>query len=178
MPRESLRYLLLCLAGLAAFILLAIYPNQQTIAELDLKIAKLQRDIQEQEILAPVYRDLLTQLRTQERGPLPLPEKREISREGAGRISSLFKEAAEKSGLRLTTAVPDVASLGEEPSGLLSVRLALEGDFFDFRNFLVRLGEIPHLEHIEEIEIESRGRRKGFSLKVWLAMKEDKASTG
>jgi hypothetical protein len=49
------------------------------------------------------------------------------------------------------------------------MRLQLSGDFFDIRKFLVEIGSIPSLEHIEEINIRSARTSKELNLKIWLA---------
>jgi hypothetical protein len=49
------------------------------------------------------------------------------------------------------------------------MRLRLSGDFFKIREFLIDLGSIPSLEHIEEINIRSAKTTKELRLKIWLA---------
>jgi hypothetical protein len=49
------------------------------------------------------------------------------------------------------------------------MRLRLSGDFFNIRKFLIDMGSIPSLEHIEEINIQPTKTSKELRLKIWLA---------
>jgi hypothetical protein len=70
--------------------------------------------------------------------------------------------------LKLEEITTDDSSLMPE-SGYLFMRLRLSGDFFKIREFLIDLGAIPSLEHIEEINIRSTKASKELRLKIWLA---------
>ena len=83
-------------------------------------------------------------------------------------ISMKFKDIAGRHNLKLDEITTDVNSLMQE-SGYLVMRLQLSGDFFDIRKFLVDIGSIPSLEHIEEINIRSGKESKELILKIWLA---------
>ena len=169
LPAQSLLYLLIYAGGILGFVLLAIYPYQKFLAELDRDITRIETQIEEQKILFPVYKDLSERASVKRPVVLPFPQKAKLDRNETERISFIFEEIARKSNLELSSIVPDVTSLLEE-SGLLSVSALMKGNYFDFRNFLTELGGIPYLEHIEEIRIQPSGGAKEFRLKVWLAL--------
>ena len=52
-------HLLMCTGGILGFILLAIYPSQKSLADLDGEIKKLEAQIGLQETLTPVYKEFL-----------------------------------------------------------------------------------------------------------------------
>jgi hypothetical protein len=56
-----------------------------------------------------------------------------------------------------------------QDTGYLSMQIRLNGDFYKFREFLVDLGSIPSLEHIEEINIRPLQKSREFEIKLWLA---------
>ncbi|MBU4287617.1 MAG: hypothetical protein KKI12_05525, partial [Proteobacteria bacterium] len=57
--------------------------------------------------------------------------------------------------------------------GLLVVNTFVKGSFFDFRKFLVNLGGIPYLEHIEKIDIKRTMEGREFRLKILVALSLD-----
>jgi hypothetical protein len=50
------------------------------------------------------------------------------------------------------------------------VHATLKGEYYNFRNFLIELGDRPFLEKVEEIEIQQMPGTKEFRLKVWLVV--------
>jgi hypothetical protein len=67
--------------------------------------------------------------------------------------------------------MPEVDSLADN-TGILALRLNLNGDFLELRSFLSELGTMQYMEGIEEITIRSSGRGKEFRLKLLLALKQ------
>jgi hypothetical protein len=169
LPAQSLLYLLICAGAILGFFLLAIHPYQNYLAGLDREIKSLDAQIKEQQKLFPVYKLLLKKVNITKKITLPFPGKSKFDREKTDEISCIFEEIAKKSNLSAVSIVPNVNSL-VQGSGRLSISLGLKGDFFEFRNFLIRLGAIPSLEHIEKIQIQTAGEIKEFGMKVWIAM--------
>jgi len=100
---------------------------------------------------------------------LPFPGKGRLSRDKIDEVPSIFGEIAQKSGLEAVSISPDVKSIATN-SGVLLLNAALKGDFFDFRKFLIELGKIAYLEHIEQIQIQEILVGRKFRLKIWLAL--------
>ena len=165
---QSLLIFLVCAVGVLAFFLLIILPSQKTSAELDQDIAKLNARIEEQRILTPLFHTLLQRAKNEGPPDLPDPKKTKLTQGGYEQISRRFQDIARKYNLKLEEITTDVRSMVQE-SGYLLMRLRLSGDFFNIRKFLVELGSIPSLEHVEEINIRSAKTSKELRLKIWLA---------
>jgi len=171
LPTRSIAFLLICAGGLLTFFLLVIYPQRISLAEADLEIEKLKGRIEEQKILYPVFQDLLRKTRLKVTEGLPFPEKVKMKRDDTAKIWSIFQEIAQKSGLTIEDIVPDVSSLIGS-SGYFKMNLVVQGEFLDLRNFLLQLGELPYLEHIEKIRIRSIQGAKEIRLKIWMAQEQ------
>ena len=165
---QSLVIFVICAVGIVAFWVLIIFPSQKTADELDQEIDRLNSRIEEQRILTPVFHNLLERAKMKGPSELPSPEKSKLTHGDMNAISTVFQDIAGRHNLKLEAITTDVNSLMQE-SGYLVMRLQLSGDFFDIRNFLIDIGSIPSLEHIEEINIRSGKASKELNLKIWLA---------
>lgn len=141
---------------------------------MDGKIRSLKSEIEEQRLLSPIYQNFMKELAI--KGPivLPLPKRGELESGKLSDISSLFGKKAKRYKLQLVDVIPEIRSL-VEGSGSISVGVVLRGDFFDFRKFLIEIGKIPCLEHVEEIQIQPGDGNKEFRLNVRLALKKSGA---
>jgi hypothetical protein len=164
---QSVTVFLICVVGVLAFFLLIILPSQKNSAELDREIDKLNVRIEEQRILTPVFHSLLKRAKTGSPSVLPSPEKTKLTHGDMNSISKVFKDIAMRHNLILEEVKTDVSSMMED-SGYLMMRLRLSGNFYKFRDFLVDLGSIPSLEHIEEITIRPMKTTREFQIKLWL----------
>lgn len=158
----------LCGVGLLALLLIAILPRYITLSELDKQITSLNADIDEQKILHPVFKDLLKKALAKAPVGLPFPEKVKLERDKTDKIALTFQELAKKSNLKLEKIITDVDSLIDD-SGFLMLNVILKGDIFDLRNFLVKLGEVQYIEHIERVQIRALDKSKEMRLKLWIA---------
>lgn len=165
---QSLIILVICAVGILTFFLLIILPSQKTSAELDQELERLNTRIEEQRILTPVFHSLLNRVKMEGPSDLPSPEKSKLTHGDMNAISTVFQDIAGRHNLKLEEIKTDVNSLIQE-SGYLSMWLRLSGEFFKFREFLIDLGSIPSLEHIEEINIVPTQTSKELRLKIWLA---------
>ena len=159
---------MVCAVGIVVFWVLIIFPSQKTADELDQEIERLNSRIEEQRILTPVFHNLLERAKMKGPSELPSPEKSKLTYGDMNEISKEFQDIAGRHNLKLEEITTDVNSLMQE-SGYLVMRLHLSGDFFDIRKFLIDIGSIPSLEHIEEISIRSGKASKELKLKIWLA---------
>jgi Tfp pilus assembly protein PilO len=165
---QSLVIFAICAVGILAFWVLIILPSQKTADDLDQEIGKLNARIEEQRILTPVFHSLLERAKMKGFSELPSPEKSKLSHGDMNAISTVFQRIAEQDNLKLVEITTDVNSLMQE-SGYLVMRLQLTGELFDIRKFLIDIGSIPSLEHIEEVKIQSGKASKELNLKIWLA---------
>jgi len=168
LPTQSLIYFLICGAGILVFVLLIIIPTQQTSAELDRDIEKLNARIDEQRILKPVFDKLLKQVKIKGRTKLPATQKVKLARGEINKISERLLEIARRYDLQLHDIQTDVNAL-ENNAGYLLIRIHATGDFKKFRDFMVDLGAIPSLVQFEEIRIRAIENSREFKLKVRLA---------
>lgn len=164
---QSLLVFLICAVGIAAFFLLIVLPSQKTSAELDQDIDILHARIEEQRILTPVFHSLLKRAKMAPPSALPSPEKTKLTHSDINTISKVFQDIAIRHNLKLEEVKTDVGSMMED-SGYLMMRLRLSGNFYKFRDFLVELGSIPSLEHIEEINIHPVKTARELQIKLWL----------
>ena len=168
LPARSVAFLLVCAGGLLGFFLLVIYPQQTSLVEADMEIRELKGRIEEQKILYPVFQDLLRKARFKGTEGLPFPTKAKLNRNETVNILSIFRDIAKKNHLTLVDIRSDIESFIDS-SGYLKIDLVAEGRFFDLRNFMLSLGELPYLEHIERIQIHSIQEKKAIDLKIWIA---------
>jgi Tfp pilus assembly protein PilO len=164
---QSLLILVICMVGVLAFLLLIILPSQKTSAQLDREIDELNVRIEEQRILTPVFHSLLKRAKTAPPSALPSPEKTKLTHGDMNSISKEFQDIAMRHNLKLEEVKTDVSSMMED-TGYLMMRIRLTGDFYKFRDFLVDLGSIPSLEHIEEINIRPVKTARELQIKLWL----------
>lgn len=135
---------------------------------MDKNIAELEKKIGEQRTLTPVFHNILAMAKTKEKPQLPITTKAKLARGDMTKIFDHIKAVARVYNLKLQEITPDVNSL-KEKSGYLLIRLVVTGDFFNFREFLIDLGTIPSMAHIEELRIRAIEESREIKLKIWLA---------
>jgi Tfp pilus assembly protein PilO len=167
-PASSLIILFTCLGGIALFVFLLILPRQDMAAALDESIGELEKKIGEQRTLTPVFHNILAKAKIKEKPELPITQKTKLARRDMIKIFDQIKAIARMYNLKLQEITPDVNSL-KETSGYLLIRLVVTGNFFNFREFLIDMGAIPSMVHIEEMQIRSIEESREIKLKVWLA---------
>ena len=168
-PTRSFVYLLICSLGILAFVAIALYPSQRSLNSMDREISEIQRSIEEQNILFPVYAQLQNRIQLKGSDILSSPDGIKLSMDNIEELPSIFEKIAKKYNLTALSVAPDLMSFGSV-SGFLLVDVVIQGKFLDFRNFLIELVNLAYLEEIEEIRIERAAKAKKFNLKIWLAM--------
>jgi hypothetical protein len=101
---------------------------------------------------------------------LPFTNKEKLSREDAEIIPIIIKKATQQGNIKLESVATDLESaIGG--SALLRIDIKLKGGFLDLRKFLLKLNELPYLEHIEKIRIrsEKESHELQCDLKIWMA---------
>jgi len=168
-PRRSFFYLLLCLTGVLIIIIGGIVPNHFSLSRLDEQIKNIQFQNEEQKRLYPIYEIMQKRTRVKESGILPSPARVPLLRTQIDAIPATFRDIAKKAHVDMVSAFPDLNYLNGE-SRFLLINVIIRGDFFDFRKFLIGLGELPFLQRIEEIQIQQHEDIMEFKMKVWLAI--------
>jgi hypothetical protein len=157
--------------GVAALLLLAagILPQYLSIRKEEHRIAGLKAQLEQQKVLQPLYRSIAEKASFEAPEGLPNPKPAGMARSEVGRLPEMFAAAADKYGLILENVMPRVDAL-REGTDHLPVDLILRGDFFKFRDFLIELGAMPFLYHVEKAGIERTTAGNLFELRVWLTL--------
>lgn len=166
-PKRSMVYLLICLCGVLIIFAAGIIPEYFSSVRLDQQIKSIQFQIEEQKRLYPIHQMLQNTTHTKDGRTLPIPKKNFLSRTQMDAVPETFREIAKKANLDIVSASPDLNYLGSE-SRFLPINAVIRGDFFNFRKFLISLGEIPSLERIEEIQIQQNEDTMELKMKMWL----------
>lgn len=168
-PASNITYLLY-IGIVSGFIILAIYPHHTLLSEMNSELTSAKNRLEEQKILFPVFCELMEKARDKKPENLSFPDGKKLSKDEAIRVTDIFQKAAQKSNLEIEGMSPNVKSL-IGGSGHLIINIRAKGDFFDFRNFIVKLCEMPYLEHMEQISIHAGDRSDNleFRLKIRLA---------
>jgi hypothetical protein len=168
-PPQSLIYLGLCLIGLLLFIFGGIVPSYWTLREMDGKAAGVKQRIEEQKILMPFYKTLQNASEQKDSMVLTLPEKSKLAQANIDTLPLNLTAVVKMSGMILVSATPNVGALTGDAQ-FIPVNLVLRGNFLNFRKFLINLGALPYMDHIEEIVIQGKTEAKEYRLKVWVAI--------
>lgn len=165
----SIMIVLLGLVVLVLFISLWIVPLRKSLDDMDLKIAELQERIEIEKKLMPLYVNLEEKIKMELPKLYPIPEKKTLPRYRIEEVLPTFARIAEESDMAIVFIDPDIIGLGNEP-GLLKIDVVIQGDFFNFRNFLIEIAGIPYLEEIGEIKVERVASSLKFGMKILLAV--------
>jgi len=168
-PSTTIIYLLVYAGVILAFTAVVLYPFHTSLSQQDVRIRKLEGQIEKQKILHPFYQELVKKLRSQRHKQLPFPPEGKLPRDKIDKLPSIFREIAKRSGLQPLAVSPDIQSIAGNPDTLL-LTAAVKGDFFTFRNYVIELGTIPYLVHIEQLQINPVYGSRKFRLKMRIAL--------
>jgi Tfp pilus assembly protein PilO len=169
LPKQSLIYIGLGVIAILLFVLLGIVPAGKSLADLDARATEVQYRIEEQKALAPLYQTLKDRGGKEDMKFLPLPAKVNLPHAKISTITAVFGDAARSSGMSLVSASPQLSTMSGGAQ-TLPVNVILLGDFMNFRKFLVSIGGIPYVQHVEEISIQEAPNAREFKLKILLAV--------
>jgi hypothetical protein len=168
LPTQTIAYLVILGGGILLFILLIIMPAQKKSEALDFQIENIRTRIEEQKILTPVYQNLLKKVQLDPPEGVEIKPKEKLKSGQAENLAQEFQAMAKASRLQLVEFSPDVDSLVRN-SGFLQVNLMLKGEFINLHPFLMDICQLPYMEVIEKIRIESAEDAKEIQLRIWLA---------
>ena len=169
MPRKNLITILICTGGILLFFFGVLFPQRQTMAQLEHEITGLKPRIAEQKALFPFYRILKQQLDAKAAGNGNLPVKSRMSRQDIDRLPALFEKKADTCHLKLNNFNPDIDSINDN-KGLMKIDLQVTGNFFYFRRFLFEISELPFLENMERLSIQSTAGSEALSLDLRICL--------
>jgi hypothetical protein len=161
--------LIFCVLALAIFAGLFVYPPARKAAQLEAQTQETRNRIETQNKLIPLYARLITATDYQPAEELQCPERETLATDEIAAVPSVFDTAAEQCGLRMISAVPQ-PGFSEDKGRLLRVDLALQGPFHKFRDFLLTLGAMPKLSHLQSIWIKKDRPHERMEVVLWLAV--------
>lgn len=164
---SNLLYLAICGAGVIAFLLVAVFPNMSAMDQTEEDIAQLSQKVHSQELLHPIYMELIKRAQQSAPQDLSMPPRTKISKNAIANIGEDFKGLAKDSGVTFLSATPDASSYMEE-SGYLTMNVAYEGDFFNFRKLLVNICRLPYLHAVDQMQVKTEKDVKRLQLKLAL----------
>lgn len=170
LPAQSIRYCLICGAGIIAFVVFIIIPSQRTSAELDRQIKKIDAQIEEQRILKPVFDSLIKRAKQADTTEVPGTQAFKPAGGSINEITEFLQKIARHHDLELKDLNTDVAAMMNN-SRKMVMHINLTGNFQNFREFLLDLSAIPQLEEIEEIKIKALEGAREYNLGLRMTQK-------
>lgn len=172
-PERRLFFAVVCFGGLLGFYLLSILPHQQAADQITDQIDALKTQIDEQRLLGPIYHrftELLAGTQPEDLGDLPFPDPARLKPEQIADIEGLFRQLAAQDQLRIQRIGSDLNSMISE-TGELKLTLEIIGAFSNLRDFMLKLAELPYLNHVDRIEVRRESGAGGLHMEmdIWLA---------
>ncbi|KPA08948.1 hypothetical protein MHK_010867 [Candidatus Magnetomorum sp. HK-1] len=164
-------YIAVCSGIIIITLLVGIWPYQKITNEQQYEISTLIYQIKEQKALSPVFRTLIEGANVSGNELLMMEkDQEEWSPQDTSSISQYLKKIALQAGLSVLSLIPELKSLTKD-SKYLPFEIQLHGNLNGLRSFLMAIGRLHFIEHVEIIDINSRGRMKEYFLKVWVLYK-------
>ncbi len=170
LPKQSLLKMGICAVIIVAVVGLLILPNILRDKEVKREILMLQADLERQRYLFPIYSKLKAQLESKVVEQLPMPEPTALTESEIDTATHAIEDVAIKSNMRINDVTPDPGSLIKS-TGYVGVTCEIYGSHFNFRSFLMSLGNLSYLRHIEKIEMQEGADGVNYSLRLQLAVK-------
>jgi hypothetical protein len=167
-PTRNTFVILIFGGGMLLFMLLAIFPNYISFNNIEHEISILKYKIEEQKILSPIFEDLTKKAQFQKPESLPFPKAEKLSPNDTEKITPIIRDIIETNGFTLEKIATDLESLMTE-SGNLKMSVNIVGEFHKLRDVLLDLGNLPYLEHIEVIQVNSFGDKNKIFLTIWVS---------
>ena len=168
-PGQSIIYMVVCLVGILILIFGGVVPAHKTQLKLDDEILALKRQTDDRKVLVPLYLSLQKDSEQRESVVLALPPKGRLSPSRMNTLPHVFRTAAKASGISRMSSVPNLKAVTGDAQ-LIPVNVNLRGDIKAFRTFLIRVGGIPYVHHIEEMEAQVGPDNRDYKLKIWIAV--------
>jgi hypothetical protein len=168
LPTQSLILLIFCGAGILVFLVFIILPAKRLSAELGRDIDGLKSRIEEQKILAPVFKTLFEKSKISAAQGLTPSARTKLSRGEIAGVPKRLQAMAAAHRLNVREIIPEINTL-TDASGRFQLRMSAVGRFTDLRGFLIEVGSLPFFESMEEIDIRAVEGGEEFGLKIWMA---------
>jgi hypothetical protein len=169
-PKNSVRYLLICVGVVLLFILVGILPMSFAVSSLDTKAANLQMKIEEQEQLMPFYFVLQKRL-SDKKVPttLPMPSRTKLSKDQVDGVPVTIKGLARAAQLEVMSVNPALGSIGGDAKQA-PVIVIVRGAMPQFRNFFTALGGLSYVERFDAIEVRPTQTALELKMNLMIAL--------
>ncbi len=169
MPKHSVTYLAICLAGVLIFVFVGIVPTQRSVSVLDQKIEGVKIRIEEQKNLGPLYQTMSKQFEKKSPEGLSIPAPVRLPVSDIDKVPGMVKDIAGKSGADVVSVAPDLKAVTGD-SKALPLNVVVRGEYQGLRRFLLGVAQMAYLEHVEDIQIQPGGERLELRLRFWIAL--------
>jgi hypothetical protein len=168
-PMQSIIYLGVCLLGILFLVLGGILPASRAGKQLDGAVHVLKQQIEERKILVPLQASLAQQIARRPEEVLPLPPKEKMSPSMLNTLPRVFTMAAARSGVSLVSVIPNLgADTGISHS--ITVDVGVRGTIESFRKFLIQVGGMSCVDHIETMEVKVSPDNLDCKVKILIAV--------
>ncbi|MCF8036964.1 MAG: hypothetical protein K9K62_08845 [Desulfobacteraceae bacterium] len=169
--RRALAYILFSAIVLGAMLFLGVMPTRQQIADAEKKTERLKARIEKQEIFHPLYRRLQEKLEAKQEADIadqmPASGTTEFTIEN---VSKLLSDMAVSAGIPETSFSPAPESMSRGSDRLL-VHGQMQGNYQNFRDFLIKLVTAPDFQAFEILEVQSGTRHPNYRMQIWVTVK-------
>ncbi len=167
--RKNLMTLFVCVGGILLFFFGILFPQRQTMAQLEREIKSLKPKIEEHKALFPFYQNLKRQLADKAAGHTNPPVKSRLDRREIDRLPALFEKKADSCHLELSNFTPDIDSINDN-KGLMKIDLHVTGGFLNFRRFMLEICALPFLENMEQVCIKPVTGSEKLALEIRICL--------
>lgn len=167
--RRAIAYILFSAVMLGVIIAAGILPSRRQITETRQEAKHLEARIEEQKIFHPLYKSLKQKM-TNDQDPAEITKGESILPNRSLNIDNateILASIAESAGMESSSFSPAPASMEKNSSRLL-VHGRLQGNYTNFRRFLINLVTSPACESLEMLEAASTTHYPEYSLRLWL----------
>jgi hypothetical protein len=163
-PKSSIKFFLICLGGVALFIVIGLLPMGYAVSSLDKKEKDLTLKVAEQEQLGPIYQTLQKRM-TEKKVPtsLPMPARTKLSKDQVDQASVTIRGLARAAQLEVMSVNPELGSISGDAK-MAPVIVVVRGGMSQFRNFITALGGLSYVERFDALEV--RPSQSALELKM------------
>lgn len=166
---QSLYLVAGCLMVLGTLFFFTVVRDKQTHQKLNRQLTQAKTQLARQKALAPLYDDLQKKYALTIPGLKTLPDKIPLSETDAASLDTVFRDMIQSCDLRLLNLTPDIQSILSDED-FLRVDLTTSGNFRDFKQLLMQVGQLPFLAAIDQFRIERRSEKDPLEMYLRLRL--------
>ena len=167
-PKIMARNFVIIAISLMLIAAVLIIPNYFGIQDLESEAAELRTRLDEQQMLLPVFADLIKRSKAGGGMGLPLPKRQALSNDEIKSVLSSLKDEAGDMDLRVKELVPCVRGFLES-SKRVEVSAVLMGSTDGFRRYILYLSQQPYVDIIQSVRFRIRPEGTECRIRFWIA---------